>query len=351
MSKIMDFIKKCKLPFLWTVCYIFVLWATLHILFNFELFSSTNWIRVSHAHLRGLGGFAFSLIILTAIPLYIATLTIVIRTQKPLLALPVPRFVSKIMEKLFPKQTTLSDSETTEEKIESVCTTPTNEELDSIPAEMRAVFIRAKTRPNRINAPICNVCTINPNVYPTAQCDDKSPIPITQPVTTTQNTSDTPTMPEMPNENDLPLPPDFDFGSDFDMTSTPLAPVFRDISFDDDDTAPVPKQTTNDKQNPVTKYLTKTNRKFTTSGNDIIITDNAAIAVHDDPDFWIMDDPVWFASGKTRESPTTELLNLAKEHNISAVLYLGATNIMNFENKRKEWEAAGIHVVTELSDL
>ena len=340
MSKVKDFIKNCKLPILWTICYVFALWATLHILFNFELFSSINWIRVSHAHLRGLGGFAFSLIILAAIPLYIATLTIVIRTQKPLLALPVPRFVSKIMEKLFPKQTTLS--EPTEEKNESVCAVPTNEELDNIPAEMRAVFIRAKTRPNRINTPICNSCTINPNVYPTAQCDNQTPIPVAQPASFTP---DTPTMPEIPDETDLPLPPDFDLSStDFMPNNTP---VFRDINFDDDkDTAP--KETT--PQNPVTEHLTKTNRKFTIDG-EIIVTDTDAITIHNDSDFWIMDEPVWFASGKTRESPIKTLREIASKNNVRAVLYLGTTNIMNFADKRKEWSARGITVITNLSDL
>ena len=322
MSKIIDFFKKCKVPFFWTIGYIFVLWAVLHILFNFELFSRINWIRISHAHLRGLGGFTFSLIILTAVPLYIATTTIVIRTQKPLLALPMPKIIAKILEKLFPKQMTAPTTEP--EKTESASPQPTMPiEQSKYPAEMQAAVTRARVHPDRITTPICSVCSVTPNVYPADPA---------------------PTAPTFPDDN-MPLPPDFDT-DDVDTAPTiPHAPVFQDINFDDDfDTPSTP-------DNIVTKHLRDNNIEFNVIPNDIILTNKHAIVIHDDNDFWIMDDPTWFAAGKTRESPILGLLETAKQHNVQPVLFLNTTNIMNLNTKRPEWESKGITVITDLGEL
>lgn len=340
MSTIIDFLKKSKIPFLWTIGYVFVTWGLLHLLFNFELFSRADWIHISHAHLHGFGGFAFSLIILAAVPLYIATTTIVIRTQKPLLALPVPKFIFKIMEKLFPKQTKIEEEKKQEEKTDKSTETPTNEEQDKFPAEMRGAFFYTRTHPQLSSTPICSACSVNPNVYP--------------------NNTQTPSQP-CDVHNDLPLPPDFDFddSTDYDTPSAPSSvPVFQDINFYNDDndnndnqTTTPDKQNESDNTNPVIEYLNKNNRKFTTSDNDIIITDSAAIVVHNDSDFWIMDEPTWFAAGKTRESPIQKLLDLAQKNNIQPILYLGETNIMNFDEKQQEWKNNGIRIITKLTDL
>ncbi len=322
MSKLIDFFKKCKVPLLWTIGYVFVLWVVLHILFNFELFSARDWIRISHAHLRGLGGFTFSLIILAAIPLYIATTIIVIRTQKPLLALPMPKIVAKILEKLFPKQMTEPEKNT--EKTESITHQPTIPiEQSTYPAEMQGAVTRARVHPNRINTPICSACSVNPNVYPADAA---------------------PTAPTFPDD-DMPLPPDFDT-DDVDTAPTmPHAPVFQDINFDDDFDTP------NTPDNVVTKHLHDNNVEFNILPNDIILTDKNAIAIHDDNDFWIMDDPTWFAAGKTRESPILGLLDAAQQHNVRPILFLNTTNIMNLDAKRTEWESKGITVITDLGEL
>ncbi len=327
MSKVVNFLKKCKLPVFWTIGYVFATWAIFHILFNFEIFNSAHWIRASHAHLRGLGGFTFCLIVVTLIPLYIATMSIVIRTQQPLLALPMPKFVAKIMEKIFPikNNKTEEQSETESESLQ-----PTNEEIDSFPSEMRGAFIRARTHPDRIKAPICSVCSITPNVYP-----NNNNIPEKQPCNI---------------ENDIPLPPDFDVDDAFIPKTEPVsAPVFQDINFYDDDSST--NNTNTESENPVTEHLKKTNREFNILDNGFILTNDMIIATHTDSDFWIMDEPTWFASGKTRESPINALRDAAAQHNVRAILYIGSTNIMNFAEKRNEWENAGIHVVTELSDL
>ena len=328
MSKLISFLKKCKLPILWTIGYMFAAWAIFHILFNFEIFNSAHWIRASHAHLRGLGGLTFCLIVATLIPLYIATTSIVIRTQQPLLALPMPKFIAKIMEKIFPMKNKQSDeqSETESEPLQ-----PTNEEIDSFPSEMRGAFLRARTHPDRIKTPICSVCSITPNVYPNNASPESQPCNI---------------------ESDIPLPPDFD--TDDTFTTTPpeqhSAPVFQDINFYDDDLS----NDTNsepENQNPVTEHLKKTNREFNVLDNGFILTNDKIIATHTDSDFWIMDEPVWFASGKTRESPINALREGATQHNVQAILYIGSTNIMNFAEKRAEWESTGIHVITKIEDL
>lgn len=323
MSRIADFFKKCKLPFLWTLGYIFTIWAILHILFNFELFSRPDWIRASQAHLHGFGGFVFCLIVLSGIPLYIATTVIVVRTQKPLLAIPAPKFIVKILEKIFPKQLEPVTPETNPELSQTNDTQ--NTDMNNIPAEMRGVFMRARLHPNRIQAPICNACSVNPNVYPT------------QPSATT-TTAD-----------DMPLPPDFDFDNAPHTPAAPTsAPMFQDIDLGFDTNT---DDISYDEPNPIIDYLVHTGRKFDITDNDIIITDTAAIAVHNDNDFWIMDEPIWFASGKTRPSPIEHLRTAAAEHNVRAVLYLGATNIMKYDEKITEWEQSGIHIVTQLTDL
>ena len=332
MSTMINFFKKCRLPFLWTVGYIFCLWAILHILFNFELFSVHGWIRVSQARLHGFGGFTFCLITLSAIPLYMAMMTMIIRTQKPLFNLPVPKFITKIVEKFSAQPEPAPEPEPTQQN-ESVVVPNLNDEFARFPAEMRGVLVRVRSHPNRISAPICNACTTNPNIYPSE-----------------------PASPCTPAAPDFPLPPDFDFEA---SEPAPTAPVFQDINFYDDndttnesdDTPDTDDSDDTDESNPVAEYFAKTNRKFEVLDNDIALTDDIAITVHDDPEFWIMDEPIWFAAGQTRESPITRLLNAAHEHNVTPVLYLGATNIMNLDEKRKEWEQMGIRVVTKLEDL
>lgn len=326
MSKISDFIKKCKLPILWTIGYVFILWSIMHILFNFEIFNWANWIRVSHAHLRGIAGFTFGILTLAAIPLYIATTSIVIRTQKLLLTIPMPKFLTNILKS--EQKAEIKE----EEKPNSASTIQENTEFENIPAEMRGVFMRAKAHPNRITAPICSACSTTPNIYPN---DD-----------TISNIAT--------NNEELPLPPDFDTdtNSDYETMPTPSAPVFHDLDFyNSTQESTNTNESMTNIENPVIKYLQETNRNFSLIEDDIILTDNAAIATHNDPDFWIMDEPTWFAAGKTRESPIVALLSIAKQNKIEAILYLSSTNIMNLDAKRTEWETLGIKIITNLSDL
>lgn len=334
MSKITDFLQKLRAPIIWTFWYVFTIWTLLYALFDFNLFSRAHWIHVLHAHLHGFGGFTFCMIILAAIPLYIATTIIVARTGKPLITIPMPKFITNITDKIFTKQNTEPEAEPkSETENESVPDIPTNEEQDKYPAEMRGVFIRARGRPTPIVAPICNVCSVTPNVYP--------------------NTADTANAAHTDFNSDLPLPPDFDTDDDFipDTQPQPIssAPSFQEINFFDDDDD-------NNEQSEyidsaVTEHLNKTNQEFNIVDDDLILTNDKVIATHNDDDFWIMDEPTWFAAGKTRQSPIDTLLSAAEQHKTKPILYLGATNIMKFDEKRTEWESKGITVITDLSNL
>lgn len=318
----LDFIKKLKAPILWSIGYMVALWLIYIFLFNFDIFDTHNWIRVSHTHLRGFGGLTFCMLTFAAIPLYIASVTLVYRNQKPLFTIPIPKI----------KHTETSEPEKSEEKNESENTQPTNEEIDKFPAEMRGAFIRARGRPNRITAPICSACSTNPNIY--------------------LNGNDTSSEPNN-MAPDLPLPPDFDIAeNDIPTTQKSNTPIFQDINlYGDEDTNDDTDIIEQNQQNPITEYLTKNNRKFTILPNDIILTDDKAIIAHTDSDFWIMDDPVWFASGKTRNSPIDALCAAAEQNKVTPVFYIGATNIMDFDTKCTEWKSRGIQIITNLSDL
>ena len=322
MSWIKDFCKAMKTPIIWTIGYTLVLWGILLFLFDFDIFTTAHWVRVSRARLHGLGGFTFCVIVLSAIPLYIASMSFIFKNQKALFSIPMPSFMEKLFSK--PKPTTEPEPEP------DTTTTDTDEEIpEHFPTEMRGAFLHARSHPNRINTPICNVCSVTPNIYPE-----------------TQNT--TPTQPELNNE--MPLPPDFDdaFGTTSPTEpSTPTnIPAFQDINFFDDD-----EPNNENIDNNVTEHLTKTNREFNIIDNDLILTNDMVIATHNDPEFWIMDEPTWFAAGKTRTSPINNLLNAAEQHNVKPVLVLLEQNIMNFDSKHTEWESKGITVITDLSNL
>jgi hypothetical protein len=76
-----------------------------------------------------------------------------------------------------------------------------------------------------------------------------------------------------------------------------------------------------------------------------------AIAVHDDPDFWIADDGDWFATGKQKPSPANEAIAAAAACGGRAALYLAESNIMNLDALRREWESRGLRVISSLHEL
>ena len=325
MKKILEFYKTHKTAITWTLCYITVMWAILYGLFNFNIFNGTQWHRLFHAQLRGFPGFVFGILILAALPLYVATTTLVIRNKKPLFTIPVPERIKK----LFAKPAAAS-SESTDEKAATPEPAPTplpNE----MPNELRPHFLR-----NRLHMVAMGQTNFDqPYGNPTPE----------------QNAAENPDTPQQKQNDDqlteLPLPTDFDIDmgeADFDPSGGLPAfstPTFTDINFD---TEPIIAAT------PMHDYLDANNIPFETE-NDLIITDKHVIATHTDPEFWIADEETWFAAGEKRLSPITQILDIAKSKNLIPVMYLGATNIMDLDKNTELWTTMGISVITSPDQL
>lgn len=340
MKKILDFLKSNKYAVIWTVAYIFVMWAILRGMFNFNMFSVANWVRLAHAELHGFAGFVFGILILAALPIYIATTTIIVRTQAPLFKIPIPKIFQKIAEKPAAAEKSESDTAAPTTAQPDVAPIP-----DHLPREMRGAYIRA--RQHACPPPI------------SAFNSDSIPAPTIN-STITENKVSEP-VPELVAADSLPLPTDFDLGPDTtsdNMGGEDLlnvsAPVFTEINFDEpasqisDATTPPKTDTPN---NSLMEYLTSHNHTIVETDQDIIITDKFAIAVHDDPEFWVADDNDWFAAGRQKSAPSARLMAAAGGHNVRPILYLAETNILDLDARRAKWESDGITVITELNQL
>ena len=96
--------------------------------------------------------------------------------------------------------------------------------------------------------------------------------------------------------------------------------------------------------------MTEKNIDFETY-HDFVATEKFVIYEHNDEDFWIMDDDSWFATGKQKDSPIPELIDLAKQNDLTPVLYLHSKNIMNIDNVIKNFTDDGIRVIKNLDEL
>lgn len=340
MSKILDFFRRNKYAFLWTVCYVLIMWAILHWMFNFNIFSGAHWVRLAHAQLHGFPGFVFGIMILAALPLYIATTLIVIRNKAPLIKISLPKFLSPV-----PADTVKAEIPPTPvatPDVDAAKTTPapsdeyTRPLPPGLPSEIRTLYARARA---------------GINTAPKSRFDMGN-------ITSGSNVPNA-TVPELQPAGELPLPNDFEFGNDTSANefSTPtFTPVFTDMTFDED--AP-----TSDEQNvsdtsllqtddltPITAALTARDIPFTTE-NGIIITNDMAIAVHNDSEFWVADNEVWFAAGRQKTSPVAAVKGIATARSIRPILYLGQTNILDLDTQRAKWESDGITVITTPDDL
>lgn len=321
MKKLFKFLSTHKHALIWTIFYIFIMWFVLYFMFNFNIFNNNQWYKLAHAELHGFAGFVFGLLILAALPLYIATTTLIIRTKKPLITLPTPKIIPT---KLLSKPQTIVPVATPEEtKTEA----PPQETLpDELPPELHSIFIRARNRINMYEL----------NTQSTLTNDDE--------INTTQN-------------NTFPLPTDFDIQLDaipgMDDTPNFNTPVFTDINFDDTDTKTEIKADTNKATNnneKITNYLAQQNISFSVTDN-IITTKTHAIITHSDPDFWVIDEENWFANGKICPSPIYKIQEFALEKNLTPVIYLETTNIMDLDAHIKSWESNGIIVITTPEEL
>ncbi|MBQ4069878.1 MAG: hypothetical protein IJD52_00685 [Alphaproteobacteria bacterium] len=323
MKRIIDFLKTYRPVIIWTVCYVFCMWLTLNLLFNFNMFSAPQWHHVLRAQLRGFPGFVFGLLILSAIPIYVASTAIIIRTKKALITIPKPKIkLPAFLSRATPAPAPAAPETTTEPE-------PAPEEISrDIPMELRASFLRARFNKEAIQE---MATRISSNIAATNNTDDHDDA-----------------------LDDLPIPSDFDLNIDFDneqIGSVSDAPIFKDITFGDEQSfSDIEPTRQNADISSLTTHLTERNIEFEII-DDIVLAKGMAIASHTDDDFWIADTENWFAAGKSRLSPINAAKAVATKHNCRPALYLGATNIMDLENLISEWNQDGITIITDLSEL
>lgn len=342
MNKIAEIFKANKHVIIWTVAYIAIVWAILLFMFNFNIFVGHQWQLLMRAEIKGFAGFVFGILMLAALPMYIATTAIIIRTKQPLITInikPVTKIFTAIIPHPVPTDAITSAYDTTPQITKQPDNTKDTQSGDefpnTMPQELRGAFMRARQH-------IDHIVALPPTQIPVAQ-----------------NTAPTVTTPE-PETGDLPLPSDFGFDSPDSTEFTPdiSMPTFTDINFGDDDnddtnTQPAddtPAPITDNDNNPVIDYLAQHGCTPRRNG-DLIIANDIIIATHDDPDFWIADPDNWFATGKQIPSPITHLIKASAQHGLRPVLYLAQTNIMDLDARRTEWNKMGVTTVTDLSEL
>ncbi|MBR5153466.1 MAG: hypothetical protein IKW57_01585 [Alphaproteobacteria bacterium] len=342
MKQIIETLKSHKHAVIWTICYVCIMWAILYFMFNFNLFSMHQWHRLLRAELHGFAGFVFGILMLAALPLYVASTTLIIRTKKPLITIQFPKI--KIPQFLQPKKTgETAPRATTPAASETPSLGPDEENTpaelpEDLPAELRIAFIRARNKIGTVQTSIFNSIDKQPAIQVT----------------------DTPTISSQNTEPDtLPLPTDFDIEIPDESPVFTDFPTFTEINFDTPDTEsePTPEPKTPESNfdtlvdnSEIINHLTTTGTEYTTH-EEFVITPTHVITTHSDPNFWVADTDNWFASGAVRPSPIKRLKSISESENLTPVLYLAATNIMDLEKLQPEWESAGIRIITSVSDL
>ncbi len=324
MKYIASILKSHKYAIIWTVCYVFGMYVILRAMFNFDMFSGAQWHHLLHAQLRGFPGFVFGILILAALPMYVATTVLVIRTKKPLFTIPVPKFIKNLCVRMQPTLMNPPEVEKNEEIDAKEELSDVEELPPELPSELRTAYIRARMNITPQQRSAFNIPGVGANMDLTSVAPANNP-----------------------EISDIPLPSDFDIAPLADAENLPemdfsqmSAPMFSDVSFDDGVGA----------VNPIAQYLDEKSVTYSVE-NEMIVTDRYIIASHSDDDFWICEDDNWFATGKQRTSPIPELLKMASQTGKVPVMYLGAHNIMNLEQVCQMWTDLGIVVITELDKL
>lgn len=311
----MDFIKSNLIVAKWTLWYFFGLWLILRFIFKFDMFSAYYWWKFFHATLHGFGGFVFGLLIYTAIPIYIATTAIVYRKKELVITIPFIDKLINFIRNLWPQKQSNENSEPVPDTPEPTTENTGPEYPSDLPPELRIPYERAKQHMSLTGAV---------SVY------NKTPEPKTQP-TTKEDIS-------------VPIPNDFDLSDSDDFNESSI-PTFTEINFDPE---PEPKNET--LENNTTKYLQSKNIEFETY-KEFVATEKYVIYEHNDEDFWIMDNEIWFAAGQQKDSPINELIELGTQNELQPVLYLHTKNIMDLDDTIKNFESKGIRVITDLNQL
>ena len=331
MKKIYDFFVGHKYAFFWTVGYFCVVWVILYFLFKFDFFNVVQWNRLLRAQLQGFPGFVFGLLILAALPLYVATTTIIIRKKQPLITIPVPKIKIPNLGKKTQEKEPVAEKEEKQEEAK-----PENDLPADLPLEMKPVFMRAKQ-----------------NLLFMQQAGTKLPeVSAPQDLESQEQVVDA-----------LPVPTDFDIDFDDDdemadvdyggmpMFSGADAPMFKDISFDDDDDDFVDTDLETGVDNSeLVKCLTNKKRDFSVE-EGVVLTKTHAIAIHSDKDFWVADAENWFAAGKMCESPIVAAQRAAEKYGLTPAIYLEANNILDIDKLIQQWQQDGILVITDLTEI
>ncbi len=328
----------------WTAFYVFAMWCILHYLFNFDMFSYAHWVRLARVELHGFAGLVFGLLILAAVPLYIATTTLTIRNNAVPVRVPLPKCFEAAPP---PPPPAPPPPLVTEQDV-------LPEPRPGAPAEMREVFMRAQknygSRQQSVfnRAPTKSVVNA-PNVVADAPGDVPAPDNVPVMVGAADVSADQGANAFVDTNSAFPVPNDFDVVESDDMANYGV-PVFSDINFDDgadeDDGADNEKSPADE----LCEFIMGAGIDAHVE-NDLIIAGNFAIAVHDDDDFWVADDTNWFAAGRQRPSPIAQLIEVGRGGAKTPILYLGEYNIMDFEDVSEKWRAAGIEIITDRDAL
>ncbi len=309
-----------------------------------------------HAQLTGFGGFVFGILILAMVPMYIATTMLVSRGKIKPIKIQIPSFWKRIPDDMVPAPEKVPETKT-DTKSDIAPTNDTTEKEPEknqkiMPGELREAFIRA--RQNIKPTPKSNVDLSNAAETPApmqsaipeaiaapTQIPSIIPAPTPTPMTAAPAT----------DSGIMPIPNDFDIPDEMPFPFNNAAPMFSDVTFgpaSDDEVSPTPSATKNEN---IPDYLTTHGHEIISTENDIIRTKTHAIAVHDDDEFWVADDGVWFATGRQKKSPITELIATRDTYGVQLVLYLKSSNIMDIDNLCSQWNTDGIMVVTDINDI
>ena len=330
MTKLSKFLQSNKLLVKWTVGYVVFWCVILRAVFDFNIFSRPQWIKFFSTTMHGFWGLTFVTAIYGAILIYIASAMIIYRKNKPIIEITVPEKVKTItsnISKIFSESKTEAIKEpdtTTATPSGSTATTP--EYPNGLPPELYVPYMHAKNHMTATGA----VSDFN---KPT---DEK-------------NISDS--SPTQPETELFPIPTDFDISDDL-PENTPTQndnsiPIFKELNFD---TPIESSDKENEQKSGVIKYCEQNNLEYERL-DDFIMMKKYLIYTHDEEGFWIMDDDVWFASGKQKKSPVNKLIESAEENSLTPVIYLESANIMDIEHIISGFERKGIRVVTDLSQL
>ena len=90
MSDIKKILTEFWRPIVWTVFYTLVMWAVLFGLFNFDMFSAADLAKLARVELHGFAGLVFGILVLAAIPLYVATTVLTVRNKAVPIKIPLP---------------------------------------------------------------------------------------------------------------------------------------------------------------------------------------------------------------------------------------------------------------------